>query len=200
MKQKEQANVSTVLVIEHCKTKEWLFDYSSLISSWVIRNHAGYSEELKINIEVLRPVTIESLLSAMNSDEYIQVDGKVISKKKVHWIIVATHGSVDAIYFGSTGITTKELINKITECFSELRWIHFGACNSLSNLTLDDAKFVISGYENEIDFVNSSMFEMKLFNEAFKRNGTVKDISEIRCLPKLPHIRFLMIVPRMLEE
>lgn len=84
-------------------------------------------------------------------------------------LYIAYHGRKNRIYFGKEYITLKEIAN-VLEGKLKGKIVHFGSCSTLNTSEKNITDFIhrtgcsfISGYQKDVDCIDSTAFELSYF-------------------------------------
>ncbi|MDL2212926.1 hypothetical protein LJC72_05775 [Bacteroides sp. OttesenSCG-928-D19] len=96
-------------------------------------------------------------------------------------LYIAYHGRKNRIYFGNEYITLKEIANVLEDKLNG-KTVHFGSCSTLNTTEKNITDFIartgcsfISGYQKDIEYINSTAFEL-LYFEIIQRYYSFKKI------------------------
>ena len=115
-------------------------------------------------------------------------------------LYIAYHGRKNRIYFGNEYITLKEIAN-VLEGKLNGKIIHFGSCSTLNTSEKNITDFIartgcsfISGYQKDVEYIDSSAFEL-LYFDTVQRYFSFKKIKSniVKIYPKLiERLRFTL--------
>lgn len=96
-------------------------------------------------------------------------------------LYIAYHGHKNRICFGNEYITLKEIAN-VLESKLNGKIVHFGSCSTLNTTEKNITDFItrtgcsfISGYQKDVEYIDSSAFEL-LYFEIIQRYDSFKKI------------------------
>lgn len=96
-------------------------------------------------------------------------------------LYIAFHGRTNRIYFGNEYITLKEIAN-VLEGKLDGKIVHFGSCSTLNTTEKNITDFInrtecsfISGYQKNVEYIDSTAFEL-LYFETIQRYSSFKKI------------------------
>ena len=96
-------------------------------------------------------------------------------------LYIAYHGRKNRIYFGNEYITLKEIAN-VLEGKLNGKMVHFGSCSTLNTTEKNIIDFIvrtgcsyISGYQKDVEYIDSTAFEL-LYFEIIQRYNSIKTI------------------------
>ncbi|KAF5036772.1 hypothetical protein DSECCO2_571620 [anaerobic digester metagenome] len=115
-------------------------------------------------------------------------------------LYIAYHGRKNRIYFGNEYITLKEIAN-VLEGKLNGKIVHFGSCSTLNTTEKNINDFInrtgcsfISGYQKDVEYIDSSAFEMVYF-ETIQKYYSLKKI-KLNLIKKYPtlseRLRFIL--------
>ena len=85
-------------------------------------------------------------------------------------LYIAYHGCKNRIYFGNEYITLKEIAN-VLEGKLNGKIVHFGSCSTLNTTEKNIIEFInrtgcffISGYQKDVEYIDSTAFELSYFD------------------------------------
>lgn len=117
-------------------------------------------------------------------------------------LYIAYHGRRNRICFGNEYITLKEIAN-VLEGKLNGKIIHFGSCSTLNTSEKNITDFItrtgcsfISGYQKDVEYIDSSAFEL-LYFETIQRYcsfGIMKSTIAKKYLVLKDNLKFIMYV------
>ena len=121
--------------------------------------------------------------SQYNRDEFIKGLQTFTQKRYSNYTVlyIAYHGHKNRICFGNEYITLKEIAN-VLESKLNGKIVHFGSCSTLNTTEKNITDFItrtgcsfISGYQKDVEYIDSSAFEL-LYFEIIQRYDSFKKI------------------------
>ena len=138
---------------------------------------------IKSTLTLLKEVcNVESIFRKTNTVEsliqYLEVSSTA-SYKKYGTIIIGTHGDKGEILLSdSESISIRDLAEQCENLFTD-KIVHFSSCGILKRMAdieyfkeLTNAKGVC-GYTKVVDFLESSIFDVLVFNRLYRNNSLV---------------------------
>lgn len=116
-----------------------------------------------------------------NKENFIKELQRFSQKRYSNYTVlyIAYHGRKNRIYFGKEYITLKEIAN-VLEGKLNGKIVHFGSCSTLNTTEKNITNFInrtgcslISGYQKDVEYIDSSAFEMVYF-ESLQRKSINK--------------------------
>ncbi|RXG21919.1 DUF6642 family protein [Leeuwenhoekiella aequorea] len=139
---------------------------------------------IKSTLTLLKEVcNVESIFRKTNTVEsliqYLEVSSTA-SYKKYGTIVIGTHGDKGEILLSdSESISIRDLAGQCENLFTD-KIVHFSSCGILKRMTdieyfkkLTNAKGVC-GYSKKVLFLESSIFDILLFNRLYRNNSLTK--------------------------
>ena len=116
-------------------------------------------------------------------------------------LYIAYHGRKNCICFGNEYITLKEIANLLE---GKLRGIivHFGSCSTLNTTQTNITNFItrtecsfISGYKKDVEYIDSTAFELVYFDilQKYDSSKKIKSVITKRYLTLMNNLHFNVI-------
>lgn len=116
-------------------------------------------------------------------------------------LYIAYHGRKNRIYFGNEYITLKEIAN-VLEGKLNGKVIHFGSCSTLNTSEKNITDFItrtgcsfISGYKKDVEYIDSTAFDLVYFDilQKYDSSKKIKSVITKRYLTLMNNLYFNVI-------
>ncbi|MGE5412256.1 MAG: hypothetical protein ACM3MI_14945 [Clostridiales bacterium] len=119
-------------------------------------------------------------------EKWVRVFNKDRSIGDQKLLYIASHGSLGRI----AGINRQTICNLLSKCHN-IKYVHFGSClfGQVSNLewVLDNNRHLkwTAGYECEVDWIDSTLFDLLMWNRIYRIKPDDKESKFIKPIKKL---------------
>jgi hypothetical protein len=150
---------------------KWGYTFDMLYEAAILNS----TYEGNIRFISFRPNTFEDFGRLFQSEQLL-IDDQLINVKRIRYVFLLCHGNDQSeIGLGDDNnhynITLDYITQHMARCFTNLLWLHVGACQTLNNYKTQQ-RFIITGFTESVTSVCSAIHDVSALLHAFHTTRT----------------------------